>query len=134
MVDASVAIEWFLPEPHSNQASKLQQYQAELHAPDFIDVELAAIVWKKIRREGLLRSDADLILAESRTLIRHSKNSLLNDSFDLADRTDRTDYDSIYLSLAIQVGGVMVTSDERLFNALASTNLTNDLVLVSQLT
>ena len=33
-----------------------------LHAPDFFDVEMAAILWKKLRRGAMTRQDADDIL------------------------------------------------------------------------
>ena len=40
--------------------------------------------------------------------------------FDLADRAGRTVYDCMYLALAVQLGGRMVTADERLVNGLAN--------------
>jgi predicted nucleic acid-binding protein len=52
---------------------------------------------------------------------RHPEAPLLPVAFDLADRLQRTVYDSLYLALAIQVGGVMVTADDRFVNALAAT-------------
>jgi predicted nucleic acid-binding protein len=48
---------------------------------------------------------------------------LLALAFDLADRTQRTVYDCLYLALAVQLGGRMVTADQRLYNSLAGTPL-----------
>ena len=42
-------------------------------------------------------------------------------AFDLADRTQRTVYDCLYLALAVQLGGRMVTADQRLYKSLAGT-------------
>jgi predicted nucleic acid-binding protein len=42
-------------------------------------------------------------------------------TFDLADRTQRIVYDCLYLALAVQLGGRMVTADQRLYNSLAGT-------------
>lgn len=52
VVDSSVVIKWFTPEIHATAAVRLQTCDNPLHAPDFLDVELAVIVWKKMRREG----------------------------------------------------------------------------------
>ncbi len=123
VVDSSVTIKWFIQEPHSAEAVRLQTLGVPLHAPDFMDIELAAIVWKKIRREGLPRSDADFILARLSALpvIRHLTASLVTPAFDLADRTGRTVYDCLYLALAVELGSIMLTADEKLVNALGGT-------------
>src|SRR6476659_1403627 len=119
VVDSSVAIKWYLPEPHSAKAVSLQTIGNQLHAPDFLDIELAAIAWKKIRRDGLSRADADFIVSQipKLPLTRHPTGPLIEAAFDLADQTNRTVYDCIYLALAVQLDGTMVTADEKLVNA-----------------
>jgi predicted nucleic acid-binding protein len=52
---------------------------------------------------------------------RHPTGPLVVPAFDLADRSNRTVYDCLYLALAVQLGGVMVTADDKLANALAGT-------------
>ena len=124
VVDSSVAIKWYVPEPHEAEAHRLRASGAALHAPDFLDVEMAAIIWKKIRKGLLTRQDADDVLndlAGLTTITRHPTAPLVAAAFDLADQTDRTVYDCLYLALAVQLGGQMVTADERLVNALAGT-------------
>jgi predicted nucleic acid-binding protein len=134
VVDSSVAMKWFTPEPLSAQAVGLQTCGAPLHAPDFFDVELAAIAWKKIRRDGLPRADADLIVAQlpGLPLTRHPTGPLVAPAFDLADRCDRTVYDCLYLAPAVQIGGVMVTADDRLANALAGTAWAGHIIKLSE--
>lgn len=124
IVDASVGVKWFLPETHSTEARQWRNGPDELHAPAFFfDLEIANILWKKIRRAEITRADADLILAQLPTLplTRHAESPLLASAFDLADRTQRTVYDCLYLALAVQLGGRMLTADQRLFNSLAAT-------------
>ena len=90
----------------------------ELHAPAFFfDLEIANILWKKVRRAEITRADADQILAQLPALpiTRHPEGPVLPAAFDLADRTDRTVYDCLYLALAVQLGGRMVTADQRPF-------------------
>ena len=57
VVDASVAVKWMLPEPLANMAIRLQSPSHQLHAPSFLDIELANVLWKKVR-QGLLSRGA----------------------------------------------------------------------------
>jgi predicted nucleic acid-binding protein len=50
VVDASVAVKWMLPEVLAAEAARLQSPVHELHAPSFFEVELANILWKKLRQ------------------------------------------------------------------------------------
>lgn len=125
VVDASVGLKWFVPEIHQAHAQRLQDPGLTLHVPTLFDVEIGNILWKKVRRGELTRAEADAILAQALLLplTRHPEAPLLTSAFDLADRTGRTVYDSLYLALALQVGGQFVTADQRLYNALAATEL-----------
>jgi predicted nucleic acid-binding protein len=71
----------------------------------------------------MTRAEADLILAQlpSLPLTRHPEAPLLSSAFDLADQTERTVYDCLYLALAVQLGGRMVTADQRFYNSLTGT-------------
>jgi predicted nucleic acid-binding protein len=123
VVDASVGIKWFVPEVDTAAARRLQNPAYQLHAPTFFDVEVANIVWKKRRRSELTRVEADTILAQLPLLplTRHLEAPLIATAFDIADRSQRTVYDCLYLALAVQVSGRMVTADDRLVNSLAGT-------------
>lgn len=123
VVDASVGAKWFVPEVDSDAARRLQDPVHQLHAPAFFDVEVANILWKKLRRGELTRQEADAILQQLPwlSLTWHHDEALVRPAFDLADRTQRTVYDCLYLALAVQLGGQMVTADDRLVNSLAGT-------------
>ena len=58
VVDASVGVKWYIPEVYDADAKRLQNPAHELHAPHFVDVETANILWKKIQRGELSRADA----------------------------------------------------------------------------
>jgi predicted nucleic acid-binding protein len=125
VVDASVAVKWFVPEAHSDKARQWRGGPDELHAPSvFFDIELANILWKKVRAGGLARADANNILDQLPTLpvIRQPELPHLASAFDLATKTQRTVYDCVYLALAIHLQGRMVTADLRLFNSLQGTS------------
>ena len=76
-----------------------------------------------MQRAEISRADADLVLAQVPVLpvTRHPEAPLLISAFDLAEHTRRTVYDCLYLALAVQLGGRMVTADQRLYNGLAGT-------------
>jgi predicted nucleic acid-binding protein len=122
VVDVSVAVKWMLPEMLSTEAVRLQSPSYQLHAPSFFDVELANVLWKKVRQGILNRTQADRFLGQlaDLPLTRHADASLVAAAFDIADRTGRTVYDCMYLALAVRVDGQMVTADERLVNSLAN--------------
>jgi predicted nucleic acid-binding protein len=124
VVDASVGVKWFVPEIHEAEARAWLSGPDALHVPAFFfDLEIANILWKKIRRAEITRADADLIISQLPTLplTRHPESPLLASAFDLADRTQRTVYDCLYVALAVHLGGRMVTADQRLYNSLAAT-------------
>jgi predicted nucleic acid-binding protein len=89
VVDSSVAIKWFTPEALSAEANRVRAGGDPLHAPDFLDVEVAAIAWKKVRRGVMTRAEADFILTELPLLgvNCHPTQPLVTPAFDLADRT-----------------------------------------------
>ena len=123
VVDASVGVKWFVPEVFQSDAQRLQNSAYQLHVPTLFDVEIANILWKKIRLGELTSPEADAILAQLPALpvTRYAEGSLLPSAFDLAVQTQRTVYDSLYVALAIQLNGLLVTADQKLFNALSST-------------
>jgi predicted nucleic acid-binding protein len=69
VVDASVAIKWFLPEPLSNEAERLLDGGDALFAPDFLLIEFGNVIWKKARLGELARADADAALAALRAWV-----------------------------------------------------------------
>ena len=126
MVDASVGAKWFVPEIQATEARQWRNGPDELHVPAFFfDLEIANILWKKVRRAEITRADADLILGQlpSLPLTRHPEPPLLVSAFDLAVQTQRTVYDCLYLALAVHLSGRLVTAGQRLYNSLAATKI-----------
>lgn len=123
VLDASVVIKWFVPEEFSDEARRWRTAGGLMHVPDFFFVEANNIVWKKVMRDDLAHDDADAIAATLLDLpfSLHPATRLLPAAYKLACETGRTVYDCLYLALAIELGGRMVTADRRLVNALAST-------------
>ena len=123
-MDASIGVKWFVQEVHSVEARAWRSGPDSLNAPAyFFDLEIANVLWKKVRRAEISRAEADLILGQLPALpmARHSENPLIAPAFNLADRTGRTVYDCLYLALAVQLSGRMLTADQRFYNSLAAT-------------
>jgi predicted nucleic acid-binding protein len=115
VVDASVAIKWFLPEIHSVAAARLLDPEFSVAAPDLILPELGNTIWKKVRREEITSREAVGILAAfgSMGVEIYPSNLLLASAFELAVALDRSVYDSLYLALAVAQDGALVTADRK---------------------
>jgi predicted nucleic acid-binding protein len=50
VVDASVAVKWYLPEPESDAAGRLLDPEHDLIAPDLLFAEVGNALWKRWRR------------------------------------------------------------------------------------
>lgn len=123
VVDASVAVKWFLPEPDAEPAVALLRAGHRLLAPDLLWIEVASVLWKVARREALTADEAGRMISDAAAFPVEILESgpLLTDALRIATATDRTVYDSLYVALAAREDAVMVTADERLVNALANT-------------
>jgi predicted nucleic acid-binding protein len=91
VIDAGVAVKWFIPEADTAKARRLlelfHQGAADLAAPDLLIAEAANVFWKRANRNDITAQEAE---------------DNLND----------------YLALALDRGCDLVTTDERLVNAI----------------
>jgi predicted nucleic acid-binding protein len=122
VVDASVAVKWFLPEPHSLQALRLLEGERELLAPDLIWAEVGNVLWKRWRQGELVDENARTILKDLRKvpLLIHPADEIAEVAWSFASQFQRSFYDSLYLALASSQSCIMVTADRRLWNAVGS--------------
>ena len=104
VVEVSVVVKWMLPEPLTANAVRLQTPSHQLHAPSFLEIELANVLWKKVRQGLVSRVQAEAFLQQlsGLPLSRHPDAPLIGTAFDIADRSGRTVYDCMYLALAVR--------------------------------
>jgi predicted nucleic acid-binding protein len=123
VVDASVAAKWFLPELHGDRAMRLFSGRQALIAPDLLIAEFGNILWKQVRRRTISADDASLMVEDMRQLPVQivASGPLIGTALQLAIATDRTVYDCLYLSLAVDRDCPLVTADERFANSLKAT-------------
>lgn len=122
VVDASVAAKWFIEEEHGEAALSVLDKNNQLHAPDFLLMEMDSIICKWIRRGAVSPQEGiDVRDALRRYPIqRHSFMPFLDSAFAIANQTGKSIYDCLYIALAALLKGRMVTADRRLYDGLKS--------------
>lgn len=134
VVDASVAVKWFIPEIHSEDARRLLIEGNELVAPELLLTEVGNILWKKHLAGELEAVEAREIIVELGRLPMRIVRMVpyIENALALAIKYRRTVYDCIYLALAIHEGSRFVTADRKLSNALADTDIVDSIVYVEE--
>ena len=92
--------------------------QVKLIVPDFFWIEVANLLCKAIRSVRCTRPTAAMAWSALR---RHGIPALpalplLDSALDKAIVYGRSVYDSVYVALALETGGKLVTADEKLVN------------------
>ena len=132
IIDASVAIKCFFPEEYTAQAQRVIGGPDAFHAPETLLLEFDSVLCRRIRRKDSTLADAEeaRVLIRRRAITLHPIGGLLDPAFLLAAKTDCTPYDCLYVVLAAQLGGKMVTADERLCHNLASSPFAENLLWI----
>lgn len=123
VVDASVAVKWYVPEVYEQAASRLLKSKPRLHVPELMLPEFSSIIWKKVRRNEITEAESEKIIAalSRRRWTIHSHRRSLKSAYAGAKATGQTVYDWTYLALAIQLKCELVTADEKFYKALEQT-------------
>ncbi|MBX3277517.1 MAG: type II toxin-antitoxin system VapC family toxin [Acidobacteria bacterium] len=135
VVDASLAVKWYVPEVHSDAAERLLDPVHELCAPDLIVPEFGNIVWKKIARRELTELQGRNIIAAFTDVpfIIYPTAALLKPAFEGAVKSAQTVYDWMYLALAVSLGCRMATADEKFYRAVSARHLAAHLCWVADI-
>jgi predicted nucleic acid-binding protein len=122
VVDASVAIKWFVPEPLSNEAERLLGGGDALFAPDLLLIEFGNVVWKKVRLGELARGDGNAALTALRSgpVSLVDTTPLVERALHLAHEIDHPLYDCLYLATAEAIAATVATADRRFFDRCAT--------------
>ena len=134
VVDASVAVKWFVPEPLSQHAARLldaaARRAASLAAPDLIVAEFGSVLVKKQAAGEFAASDTEEMLGTFLALPVEIVPSqpLAPAALAIAICAGCTFYDALYLAAAQAVEGRLVTADREFIRLISRTAL-SDLVL-----
>lgn len=124
VIDASVAIKWFLPEiKHKEAGVLLKNHKNRMLVPDLFFIEFDAIVTKKVRQNLVERPDSSIICDEVRNLpfISVPYELVFSLALNLSTSLPITHYDACYLAVAVEYNEVVVTADKRFYSALRGT-------------
>jgi predicted nucleic acid-binding protein len=115
IVDASVAVKWFLQEDGSERARDLAG-DDDLRAPDLILAETFNAIWKRWKRGEATADQLSAALpALTRTLDLVPLTHLAEAAARLSQQHRHPIYDCVYLAAALASGLPLVTADERQF-------------------
>jgi predicted nucleic acid-binding protein len=134
VVDASVAVKWFLPEPYAHAARRVLAGRRTLLAPDLIWAEVGNVLWKRLQRAEITHEAAERILHDFRRfpLQTYTARRLLEPAWALAAQWGVSVYDGLYLALAISRRCRLVTADRSLIEATKQAPLASLVVWVEE--
>ena len=123
VVDASVAVKWFVDEDGSDKARVLRDNflarQLDLIAPDLLKYEVASA----LRYHPVVRTNASTLAAameaiENYQFLINPSREAWSKAIQLCYESKISPYDAIYLGLSQTLKLQMVTADERLIDSL----------------
>jgi predicted nucleic acid-binding protein len=118
VLDASAAIAWLVQDQAATAVEeRLFAAGQAIHAPCFIDVEVAQVMRKYVatQRATEYRAQEALRILLELPMMRHSHEDLLWRIWDL--RGNLTAYDAAYVALAESLDATLLTCDAKLLTA-----------------
>ena len=115
VVDASVAVKWYVPEEHSDLARLLLDDNFSRIVPRLFFSEFGNILWKKFTRGEISREDVTDAAASLRFAgLKPMPDELLMEvAIRLACDFGHPLYDCLYLALADSLDTAVVTADQK---------------------
>jgi len=123
VIDASVAIKWFVPEAGYEAARALLKPGMLLCAPDLIVAETCNVGWRKARSGDMTRDDVRTMAANLHRSFDElvSSDRLSANAVEIALALDHPVYDAFYIALAELRSAPMITVDQRLLSRVSGT-------------
>ena len=118
VVDASVAVKWFVDEGGTGvrAARRLLLAGHDLIAPSLLLSEVQNVLWKKLRAGQVRREQGDAVAASLGRFFSHVEpdDALLEAAWELAVARDHPIYDCLYVALAERTGARLATFDKKM--------------------
>jgi len=111
---------------------RLLNKKFELLAPDLIFAEFGNVLWKKWRADEIDRDSVVKILSDFRKMpvVIYSSDLLFDVTWAIAERYQRSFYDSLYLAVAQIQECRLVTADKKFYSALKRTTIGKSLLWI----
>lgn len=133
VVDASVAVKWYVAEAWRTEARQVLDSSVELIAPDIIVTEVANALRRKVTEGTATREQALNALGDLPVCFSHftpAEQTLLA-AFDLALSLSHPFPDCVYLACAVMNGASLVTDDRKFLEKAVANGHRNRIVLLA---
>lgn len=136
VVDANVAVKWFVTQPDSDHARRVQAYAGPLIAPAMLISETVSTIWRYLAPGDIGPDQAKAAVASLPRWFTElvDDRQLAGRAMDLAIELGYVPYGFFYLALAIERNAPLVTADRRLINRLSVSPYASRLILLEQWT
>jgi predicted nucleic acid-binding protein len=116
IVDASVAVRWYLLEDGVATAETILHRDEDLIAPEIVLAEIGNAVWKRVRKNEVSVEDATEIIARATSVFATLVpiRMLAIDAMRISGQFDHPIYDCLYIALAIREGATLATADRKM--------------------
>ena len=123
VIDASVALKWFVNEEGSAEAASLLTRGDSLIAPDLIMPEVCNATWKMVRRDMMHPTQQIAAVTRLPSILDElvPTAALALRAVALSTLLNHPAYDCFYLALVEQRSGTFVSADRRLIQRVANT-------------
>ena len=123
VVDAGVAVKWFVEERGSAVARTVLSKGETLLAPDLILVEMSNTAWKKVRRKEMTWEQGEAMVRALPFYFDRlvQSEALVVRAYALANHLNHPMYDCLYLALAELEDVDLITDDEGLVKIVSRT-------------
>lgn len=135
VIDASVAVKWFIAEEESDKAAQLLTSSQQLIAPDFVIVEVCNAAWKLHRSGRIGAAQVDAVAARIGEFFAELRAArpLAARAAALARLVDMPVYDCFYVALAESESAQLIVDDAKLLAALRLHGLGSRVVSLMEL-
>jgi len=115
VIDSSVAIKWFTPEPHYEAAADLLRGEEPLVAPSLVLAEVANAMWRKERAGEVTAAQTSEAIEELQTMLilRPLDATLTSAAADIARVVGHSIYDCMFLACALAENAQLFTADAK---------------------
>lgn len=134
VVDASVAVKWFVEEPLHDRAFDLITPGLSRVAPDLIFAEVGNALWRKTRQGEVSPDQGRLAIAGLEGFFDRIVRSeeIAADALEISVALDHPIYDCFYLACAKHTGGRLVTDDTRLIKKAQEADMREAVIALSE--
>ncbi len=113
VIDASVAVKWFVAEPGHEKAMEVLRSGTELVSPDLVLLETANVLRRKCKRGELSQEQWQRVIEALPSYFDWllPSSGLIKAAVQLAIELDHPVYDCVYLACAASLGTTVITAD-----------------------